>query len=265
MARRWRNRPRKHAALSISSLEAERKSLEETKTNCEGLLKVALSEQRRRAAGCVELKELRDRLVAQGATTSVLGINFGHTKSVRGQIKALDHAILGNGGELVIDGRRWLTAEVAIRTLEQEMIGAITRLRYLAPELENLKSKERRKAESVALAAKRERDRRERLDANAHLAARARGEIRSESGRLRRRLRQDHPCPYCGGDLGLDMHADHIYPVAKGGLSSESNYVMVCQPCNQVKRDMTLNDFIDRMGFHRETILRRLRELGKNA
>ena len=177
MARRWRTRPRKHAARSISTLEAERKSLEETKTNCEGFLKVALSEQRRRAAKCVELKELRDRLVTQGATTSILGIKFRHTRTVRGQIKALDDAILGNGGELVFEGRRWLIVEVAIRTLEQEMIGAITRLRYLAPELEDLKLIERRKAESVALAAKREKDRRERLDANAHLAARARGEI----------------------------------------------------------------------------------------
>ena len=31
----------------------------------------------------------------------------------------------------------------------------------------------------------------------------------------------DH-CPYCGGNIGIEPHADHIYPVSKGGRSTTS-------------------------------------------
>lgn len=52
-------------------------------------------------------------------------------------------------------------------------------------------------------------------------------------------------CPYCCNDLGDYPHADHIYPVAKGGLSTVENMVYVCQQCNAKKSDKTLFDFIN--------------------
>ena len=52
-------------------------------------------------------------------------------------------------------------------------------------------------------------------------------------------------CPYCCNDLGSYPHADHIYPVAKGGLSTVENMVYVCQQCNAKKSDKTLFDFIN--------------------
>ncbi len=215
MRRRWGHHSKRAAPAprSMSSLEVELKSLEAIKANCEHSLRAALSEQRRRAGERAQLTQLRERLIAQGATTTLLGFSFGHVKSVRLQLSALDDALRSNAAEYVIDGRKWPTIEIAVRSLEQEMAVAMTRYSGVVTEFENLKSKERRKAERAALAAKRERERRDRQEANAHLAARARGEIRSESSRLRSRLRRDHPCPYCGGDLGPDMHADWSGPL----------------------------------------------------
>jgi len=229
------------------------------------LLRTALSERNRRAVKRDELTQLRERLIAQGATRSVLGFNLGPVHAVRLQLRALDDALRAIAVELAIGGRRWPTIEIAIADLEQEMVVTTTAIARVESDLEKFKLKERQRADRAASAAKRDRERQNRLDANAFLAARARGEIRSESSRLRSRLSRDHPCPYCGGELGPNMHADHIHPVAKGGLPVESNYVMVCQRCNQAKRDSTLNQFIDRMGLNREVVLRALKMLGKDA
>lgn len=51
-------------------------------------------------------------------------------------------------------------------------------------------------------------------------------------------------CPYCGNSLGSSPHADHIYPVSRGGLSTADNMIYVCQKCNSKKSDKTLLEFI---------------------
>lgn len=51
-------------------------------------------------------------------------------------------------------------------------------------------------------------------------------------------------CPYCNSNIGDNPECDHIYPIAKGGLSVEENMVFVCKKCNQKKRDRTLAQFI---------------------
>jgi 5-methylcytosine-specific restriction endonuclease McrA len=72
-------------------------------------------------------------------------------------------------------------------------------------------------------------------------------------------------CPYCGGPLVLDTaHADHIYPVSKGGQSIKSNMVYVCIECNSKKRDNTLAQFLMRMGFDRSAVEARLELLRKD-
>jgi 5-methylcytosine-specific restriction endonuclease McrA len=75
---------------------------------------------------------------------------------------------------------------------------------------------------------------------------------------VKRRLASHHPCPYCGGSLGDQRHADHIYPVAKGGLSVDPNMVWVCATCNVKKSDMTLAQFIAKFQLDRAAIERRL-------
>ena len=66
-----------------------------------------------------------------------------------------------------------------------------------------------------------------------------------------------HPfCPYCGQELYIEnAHADHIYPLAHGGLSTSNNMVFICPPCNQSKSDKTLREFLkenqrDEKQFH---------------
>ena len=77
------------------------------------------------------------------------------------------------------------------------------------------------------------------------------------------REKQTH-CPYCGGGLGAQPHADHIYPVAKGGLSTIANMVLVCAECNNKKAEHTLTAFIRLYGLDRGAIETRLTELGKD-
>ena len=71
-------------------------------------------------------------------------------------------------------------------------------------------------------------------------------------------------CPYCGNNLGDSPHQDHIYPIAKGGMSIEKNLVYVCMDCNLNKRDLTLNQFIKMYGMDRDFIENNLNELGKD-
>jgi 5-methylcytosine-specific restriction endonuclease McrA len=70
-------------------------------------------------------------------------------------------------------------------------------------------------------------------------------------------------CPYCESALGANPEADHIYPVARGGLSTEENMVYVCAPCNGRKRDKTLREFVKVMQFDQLAVERRLELLGK--
>lgn len=71
-------------------------------------------------------------------------------------------------------------------------------------------------------------------------------------------------CPYCGCDLDTEIHADHIYPVSKGGLSTVSNMVLVCKDCNLSKSGYTLREFIQRKGLNREVIEYNLSKLNKD-
>ena len=70
-------------------------------------------------------------------------------------------------------------------------------------------------------------------------------------------------CPYCFGEIGDVPHADHIYPVAMGGLSIVKNMVYVCSTCNSKKRDYTLREFIEKNDLDRERIEKTLKTLGK--
>ncbi len=86
---------------------------------------------------------------------------------------------------------------------------------------------------------------------------------RSGAQEIRLVLPRNHQCPYCGGPLGSAPHADHIHPVAKGGLSTRQNMVYICIDCNFKKSHMTLTAFAAKEGRDLAGILARLRALGK--
>lgn len=83
--------------------------------------------------------------------------------------------------------------------------------------------------------------------------------------RLLAQIKISTECPYCGGDLGDAPHADHIYPVILGGLSTLENMVLACAACNLQKHDLTIREFAERFGKSRELIEDRLARLGKRT
>ncbi|MGA2467924.1 MAG: HNH endonuclease [Thermodesulfobacteriota bacterium] len=100
----------------------------------------------------------------------------------------------------------------------------------------------------------------------AELRAAAAGNVeqnRKVGASVKRGIEKQPWCPYCGGPLGENPHADHIYPVSKGGRSVPKNMVYVCSNCNALKRNLTLSGFVKKYKLDRSTIENRLEELGK--
>lgn len=48
--------------------------------------------------------------------------------------------------------------------------------------------------------------------------------------------RDGYACRYCGSKTP-PFHLDHVYPVSKGGETTEDNLVTACAICNQKKHD----------------------------
>jgi len=71
-------------------------------------------------------------------------------------------------------------------------------------------------------------------------------------------------CPYCGVLLDKFCHADHIYPVSKGGLSTLRNMVMTCSQCNLKKKNLTLRSFIKKFNLDLHKIEEKLDSLDKD-
>lgn len=90
-----------------------------------------------------------------------------------------------------------------------------------------------------------------------------REDIREQSETIKRRLKKTEKCPYCDGPLGEGPHADHIYPVNRGGLSTTDNMINVCSSCNLTKGALTLRQFCEKTGFSQAKIEKHLDLLGK--
>lgn len=90
------------------------------------------------------------------------------------------------------------------------------------------------------------------------LAAAHTNNTRSLASRMKRGLKQQivllPDCPYCQGSFEYGSHADHIYPVCKGGLSTHKNMVYVCCACNARKSSLTLLQFINTFNLNARRI-----------
>lgn len=87
---------------------------------------------------------------------------------------------------------------------------------------------------------------------------------RDIAAKIKRKLAQFSNCPYCFGPLGNNPHADHIYPVSRGGESVPRNMVFICSSCNVSKGDKTLAAFIKKNKLDREKVEKELDLLGKD-
>jgi 5-methylcytosine-specific restriction endonuclease McrA len=92
---------------------------------------------------------------------------------------------------------------------------------------------------------------------------------RNISTSLKRKLKNQlkiYPnCPYCHKELEIDSaHADHIYPVTKGGQSVSKNMVFVCSICNLAKGRMTLRNFLTKHNLNEAATHIILEKLGKD-
>ncbi len=71
-------------------------------------------------------------------------------------------------------------------------------------------------------------------------------------------------CPYCQNELGNEPHADHIYPIVKGGLSIKANMVYICKSCNLKKHTLTLRAFVEKHELNWNFIEENLKLLKKD-
>lgn len=91
---------------------------------------------------------------------------------------------------------------------------------------------------------------------------------REKSSTIKRKLGNQlkiySKCPYCHCDIDLDnAHADHIYPIKKGGQSSSRNMVYVCSSCNLKKGQLTLRNFLKMNNINEKLTYEILEKLGK--
>ena len=82
---------------------------------------------------------------------------------------------------------------------------------------------------------------------------------------LKKQLKILNKCPYCRKEIAFETcHADHIYPIAKGGLTTKSNMVLVCEECNRSKSKLTLRQFAKKYNLNLDQIEKDLDLLGKD-
>ena len=113
-----------------------------------------------------------------------------------------------------------------------------------------------------ALKKSRNRERSARLKAYEDKAREGSADIKLK---LRKQLEIFENCPYCNVKIDYEYcHADHIYPIAKGGISVQENMVLVCPNCNNKKSKLTLRQFAKKENLNMQEIESRLEILGKD-
>ena len=83
---------------------------------------------------------------------------------------------------------------------------------------------------------------------------------------LLKKVKGRKKCVYCNKMIPKnDLVLDHIHPVAKGGLSTPQNSILVCSSCNSKKRDLTLRAYCKKYKKDFENISTALERQGKDV
>lgn len=199
----------------------------------------------------------------------------------RGLLKTIFQGALSESARSEIEGLKARIPQGNMQTDFREEVSGETLRAYISKLnayedllLKSIPSAEERQRERITAANKRAEAREiakaGRIEKESRILAMAAahaGKTRQLAQTIRRSIEQQRAllpiCPYCGLSLGHNPEADHIYPVARGGLSTVENMVFVCSVCNGRKRDMTLREFVKLLCFDPSTIEERLERLGK--
>ena len=187
-------------------------------------------------------------------TKPILGIGGGKIKS----------EVVLNKIEALKNKKSELSRELYFATKSGEKIGysSYTDLKdfenirkLVIPKINKVKNTEKEKAKVEKEKAK--------VKDQQKIIAGYQGKSREVAKSIKDKLNSDHSCPYCGGSLGEQPHADHIYPISKGGFSTLDNMILVCEECNIKKKDLTLQQFLEEYNLDRDKIEKVLKSLGK--
>jgi 5-methylcytosine-specific restriction endonuclease McrA len=141
--------------------------------------------------------------------------------------------------------------------------------KILSQEINKNVLKEEKKIDKEKKEAERRKIKAKKLQQVKAKASAFEGEIRRGTGTIKARLKEQidnlPKCPYCLKPLSFSLsHADHIYPVNKGGLTTDANMVLVCAACNLKKRDLTLRQFCRKTKISYGDVCERLEALHKD-
>jgi 5-methylcytosine-specific restriction endonuclease McrA len=212
----------------------------------------------------VKLEQDLLRLREEDQKRSIIRSAFGKlSKTGQQQADTLSSELrkLQEGKAFRFDGREF-DIDGLLRHCEAETRVRSVRIASIDKELRERSALDARQAREQQ-AAERHKRQEERRKQQVALAATRIEKQRELAEGVKRNLSRDHPCPYCGQELGELPHADHIYPVSKGGLSVPYNMVLACQSCNRKKGDMPIMDFIFAHSLDVTSIITTLRKMGK--
>lgn len=216
-----------------------------------------------------EIKKLDDEIVRLDALLSSVSREINQ---MRDKEKASAQAQIGNIDlyDLIQESRKWCESypwwnDIELRILRKEAMVKGER-RVLAQSICQWETKE---ISAAVRLLEKELVEKEKIGALMARAASGEDETRRLAKSVKKRITDQvvllAVCPYCGVPLNIETaHADHIYPVAKGGQSHTRNMVYVCADCNMKKKDDTLSQFIKRTGYERSDIEDRLDLLSKD-
>lgn len=69
-----------------------------------------------------------------------------------------------------------------------------------------------------------------RVEVRRRLSAKKRDEFMAHRLKMQRNM-----CFYCGVEIGMSAHLDHLIPVLYGGTNRKINFVAACRGCNMFK------------------------------
>ena len=193
------------------------------------------------------LKHLKNQIPEEGIFAKLFGGTKIHSES-RSAIESIAEKISKYESVISQD-----------RNLLWEEDRALKELKFHESSLESIEARRqilKRKLEKEELA----RQKKKELQIK---AAQNDKERRRLANLIKRYDLKNSECPYCGVPLKDEKHADHIYPVSKGGQSTVANMVLVCPECNIKKSDSTLREFILRHDLDRDAVEERLSRLHK--